>query len=256
MTEATREAPTPTLGTSLVGTESVRSHKGAKFLVMVPGHAIYVGREASHAKLDEYWMGGFRGEAPFYTQHAIAGVAEIILGGRSILVFSGGQTREAAGPLSEAQSYWSLADQHAWLKKDGVKERAFTEEFARDSLENLAFSVGRFVQITGERPVDIIICGWTFKEARYRLHADALGIRQGNLHYIGVNNLMGDALAGALKGEAKTLADFRASPLGTEGILAQKRAQRDPFLRGDAYGYYNVSELFGLLRQGQKSPLR
>ena len=237
------------LGSSIVGTNSIRSYTDAKYMIMVPGHAIYVGREASHANLDEYWRGGFRGEAPFYTQHALAGVSETGKGEKYILIFSGGQTREAVGPISEAQGYWMLSDQHLWLNNDGVRGRAFTEEYARDSLENLAFGVGRFVQITGSKPADIIICGWAFKEERYRMHADALGIRQENLHYTPVNNPEGDALTGALRGEIKALADFRASPLGTEGILAQKRAQRDPFLRGDAYRYYGVDELFALARK-------
>jgi len=52
-----------------------------------------------------------------------------------------------------------------------------------------------------------------------------------------------------MKGEVKTRADFAAIPLGNEGILAQKRAQRDPFIRSDAaYRYYNVQELFNLTR--------
>jgi hypothetical protein len=72
------------------------------------------------------------------------------------------------------------------------------------------------------------------------------------VHYIGVNNPEGDALAGAKKGELKTLADFNASPFGLHGILAQKRIQRDPFLRGPgAYLYYQVGDLFPMLRHGQ-----
>ncbi len=112
--------------------------------------------------------------------------------------------------------------------------------------------MGRFAQITGEKPGTIIICGWTFKEERYRQHADALGIEQWRVHYVGVNNPEGEALAVAKKGEIKTLADFEASPLGMDGILAKKRIQRDPFLRGrGAYLYYRVGELFPMLRNEQ-----
>ncbi|HIH50512.1 MAG: hypothetical protein ABSE71_04755 [Candidatus Micrarchaeaceae archaeon] len=240
---------TAMLGSSIVGTSSVKNYKDAKYLLIVPGHAVYVGREAASAHLDDYWIGGFKGEAKFYTEHAFAGISEAGKDEKSILIFSGGQTREKAGPFSEAQSYWALSDQHLWLTMDRVKGRATTEDFARDSLENLAFSVGRFVQLTGEMPYTIVIFGWVFKEERYRRHAEALGIEQWRLHYYGVNNPEGEALAMAKKGEIKTLADFEASPLGRVGILAQKREQRDPFLRGSgAYRYYQLEKLFPLLR--------
>ena len=239
---------TTMLGSSIVGTSTVKSFTGAKYLVMVPGHAVYVGTTMSHTHDDKYWKGGFPGEAKFYTEHALAGVSQTADGPKSLLIFTGGQTRDTAGPISEAQSYWFLSNQCGWLGHDDVKGRAFTEDFARDSLENLAFGIGRFVQITGEKPADVIICGWAFKEERYRLHAEALGIKQGNLHYVGVNNPEWDALNSEARGEIKTLADFRDNPFGTYGILAKKRVQRDPFLRGDAYRYYGVNDLFGLLR--------
>ena len=97
------------LGTSIVGTSSVRDFKNAKYLVIVPGHAVYVGREAASTYLDECWVGGFKGEAQFYVDHVFAGIVETGRGDEYILVFSGGQTRESAGPFSEAQGLWSLS---------------------------------------------------------------------------------------------------------------------------------------------------
>ncbi len=171
-------------------------------------------------------------------------------------MFSGGQTREAAGAMSEAQSYWFLGQQYNWNNKVGMEKIATVDDFARDSFENVAFSVGKFAMATGKMPLEIVICGWGFKEERYRMHADALGIRQDQLHYINVNNPEGSAadvsspLGGALKGEKKTIADFVATPFGNSGILLQKKLQRDPYIRGDAaYRYYNLNELFPLLRQ-------
>jgi hypothetical protein len=244
MAETTKESPK--LGTSIVGTSSVKSHAEAKYLIIVPGHAVYMGKEAAHANLDEHWKGGFKGEAVYYTQHALAGVEEARRD-KSILLFSGGLTREST-IYSEGQSYWELANQHNWLDNQDLRKRAAPEIFARDSFENLAFGVGKFTYMAGEKPQLIVICGWTFKEERYRMHADALGIRQENLYYIGVNNPEGDALTGALKGEVKAVADFNTTPLGNEGILAEKRALRDPFFIGDAYAAYHLYELFPVLR--------
>jgi hypothetical protein len=238
------------IGSSKVGTISNKAYENAKYLVIVPGHAVYTSRGPSVLMDDDQWVGGFPGEARHYVQHSKAGVTATSKNEKCLLVFSGGQTMKAAGPISEAQSYWLLSDQYEWFLKDGVKNRAITEDFARDSLEHLAFGFGRFVQATGRKPTDIIVCGWKFKEERYRLHANALGIRQENLHYVGVNNPEGDAYNRALKGEKTVLSDFTNNPLGNKGILLEKRHKRDPFNRGEnAYSYYNVKDLL-ILRTG------
>jgi len=263
MAEATKGATQAMLGTSIVGTSSVRSYKDARCLVLVPGHAVYIGRSIEHSVSDKYWIGGFPGEAGYYTEHALAGIEEA-RSSSHLLVFSGGQTREAAGVMSEAQSYWFLGDQYSWNNRDGVKSRALVEDFARDSLENLAFGIGVFARVTERMPDDIVLCGWGFKEDRYRLHADALGISQDQLHYVKVNNPEGSEddlsspLGGALKGEKKTVADFIETPFGNDGVLLQKRLQRDPYLRGDnAYLYYQLyflrQEIFPLLRKRGQS---
>ena len=54
---------------------------------------------------------------------------------------------------------------------------------------------------------------------QYQVSCRYLGIPQGNFYYEGINNPVGEALAKALKGEKKTMADFAANPLGTGGIL-------------------------------------
>ena len=38
-----------------------------------------------------------------------------------------GQTRKAAGPRSEAEGYWLVAEAAAWWGSHQVRERAFTE---------------------------------------------------------------------------------------------------------------------------------
>ena len=56
------------------------------------------------------------------------------------------------GPTSEAASYYYLAEEKGWLtagtgKDSNIKDRTFLEEFARDSFENLLFSICRFKEV-------------------------------------------------------------------------------------------------------------
>lgn len=46
---------------------------------------------------------------------------------RSVLIFSGGYTREDAGAISEAGSYWQVADSLDWFGHTSVKGRALLE---------------------------------------------------------------------------------------------------------------------------------
>jgi hypothetical protein len=216
-------------------------------LVLVPCHAVYVGKEQDHILMDEYWIGGFPGEAELYAEHADAGVVETAKKKKALLIFSGGQTREKAGPISEAQSYYMLEEQKDWLGTD-VAIRAITEEFARDSFENLLFSVCRFHQCTGKEPRHITVCSFGFKASRYKAHADALGISE-KLFYQEVNNPAGDAddpnspLAKALAGEQETSYLFAKYPTGDQGTLLAKKLKRDPFARGNPYVHEEIYQL-------------
>lgn len=67
--------------------------------------------------------------------------------GESLLLFIGG----------EPQSYWAVAESKGWFGKDDVRSRALTEEHAKDSFENLLFSVCRFRELTGSYPQNITV---------------------------------------------------------------------------------------------------
>jgi hypothetical protein len=54
---------------------------------------------------------------------AQAGVAAAAANPAALLLFSGGATRAAAGPLSEAVSYWSVANALAWFDAPSVRDR-------------------------------------------------------------------------------------------------------------------------------------
>ena len=44
-----------------------------------------------------------------------------------------------------------------------MRQRAVVEDFARDSLENLLFSIARFRQVTGRYPARFTVVGFDFK---------------------------------------------------------------------------------------------
>ena len=89
-----------------------------------------------------------------------------------------GQTRPSAGPRSEGQSYWNLA--HHIYRNDRtldtiLLERAISEEYARDSYENILFSLCRFFEVIGRYPEKITVIGFGFKERRFvDLHRKAV----------------------------------------------------------------------------------
>lgn len=70
--------------------------------------------------------------------HIKAGIMAAQRDRESLLVFSGGETRPAAGPDTEGSSYFRVADAMLlWSEGSNVRSRTLAEEFARDSFENL-----------------------------------------------------------------------------------------------------------------------
>lgn len=231
-------------------------------LIMVPGHAIYVGTDPTHARSIAHWRGTFPGyqdndEAELYWDHIRTGV---LVGARrkekggvkeltSLLVFSGGETRPKAGPYAEAQSYWFLAYQNNWFGYPEIESVATTEEFARDSFENLLFSIHRFHQLVHSLPRFVIVCGFSFKARRYHFHWETIsenpadprikleGLKS-EFYYIGVNDPPAYLLkgpGGSEEGEAETYKLFQNDPLAERSPLVDKERERDRFLRHHPY---------------------
>jgi len=216
-------------------------------LVFVAGHAVYVGQDFRHPEHDRNWLlQSFQHrEPPFYIGHIRVGVNFAGRDSSSLLVFSGGQTRREAGPRSEAQSYWSLAEYFRWWSTPEVACRTTTEEFARDSFENLLFTICRFREWTGAYPRRIRVVSWAFKEKRFGLHREALRFPEARFEFHGANQP--EDLVGAEKGEAKAIAAFQNDPYGTGGDLGKKRADRNPSNRVSPY-LVSCPEVDGVLR--------
>lgn len=182
---------------------------------------------------DRYWvLQSFQQtEPPYYIEHIRKGAELAAEDPSSLLIFSGGRTREEAGHWSEAATYQAIAEHYKYWQQDGdyksLLARVALESFARDSFENLQYSLYRFYQLTGDYPKHITVVGWSFKAPRFDHHRETLGIPESKFTYIGCNNPAD--LPSALKGEEKTLNQFKHDPTGSHSPLADKRAERNPF---------------------------
>lgn len=224
-----------------------------KNLVLVAGHAVYVADDFSAPAADSSWyLQEFqKGEPPFYIEHMHEGVRLATEDPSALLVFSGGQTRAEAGPRSEALSYWGVARHFSWWHRASVEMRATTEEYARDSFENLLFGICRFFECTGRMPEKIDLVSWAFKRERFDMHCEAVRLPGEAFHFHAVNNPR--SLAKAVEGEKKAVASFKVDPYGTGADLGQKRVTRNPFCRTPPYAV-SCPELVGLL--GHRGPGR
>lgn len=209
-------------------------------LILVPCHAVCTDPQFPDPAADEAWaLQTFqRGEPSFYIEHIRRAVGVASAQPDGLLVFSGGMTRAEAGPVSEGASYRRVAERFDWWECHNVAERAETEEFARDSFENLLFGLLRFRELTGGFPESVSVVGWGFKRERFDLHRAAVGLPAERFEYIGVNDPAN--LSEAMEGERLTVEQFRADPFGLSGPLAEKRRRRNPF---DRIPPYSVSEI-------------
>ncbi|KAL0016272.1 hypothetical protein SO802_003341 [Lithocarpus litseifolius] len=221
-------------------------------LVMVAGHSVYTSSSCGKVdKEDSWFLESYQknpGQASTFVRHIKEGVVIAAKDDAALLLFSGGETRKDAGPRSEAQSYWSVAESEGWFgREENVRWRALTEEHARDSFENLLFSVCRFRELTGTYPYNITVVSYDFKEERFaHLHRTAIGFPESRFFYLGTP-ASSTSKEAALKGEALVRAQFQGDPYGCQGSLNRKRLGRDPFHRSIPYPN-GCPEIEGLFR--------
>eukprot|EP00252_Welwitschia_mirabilis_P024343 TRINITY_DN7186_c0_g1_i1.p1 TRINITY_DN7186_c0_g1~~TRINITY_DN7186_c0_g1_i1.p1 ORF type:complete len:319 (+),score=30.41 TRINITY_DN7186_c0_g1_i1:320-1276(+) len=235
--------------------------KELKNLVMVAGHSVYMGNKCGKGGGDgdegAWFLESYQrhpGQAATFVEHIKVGVEVAGRDKKALLLFSGGETRRDAGPRSEAQSYWSVADSHGWFGEGTeIQKRALTEEHARDSFENLLFSICRFRELTGSYPINITVVGYDFKERRFAyLHRSALRFPRNRFYYVGTPPSL-TSLAAALKGESLVRQQFQKDPYGCYGSLRLKKIGRDPFHRTIPYPK-GCPELRGLFRYCGRTP--
>jgi hypothetical protein len=223
-------------------------------LIIVAGHAPFKETTITvpeHPEQDHAWvLQSFQiGEPPLYVSHIQRGVELLKQNPDALLIFSGGYTRREAGlRWSEAETYRAIARHFQWWTSAAtlagdLEKRVTTEDFSRDSFENLLFSICRFQQVTGRYPRKVIVISWAFKQERFDRHRIAIGFPADRFEFQGVNQPVG--LGSALRGEEVTLRAFMQNRYGSDGELAAKRTARNPFNRMHAFrACPGVGELF------------
>ncbi|KAF3144316.1 hypothetical protein TWF594_004846 [Orbilia oligospora] len=210
-------------------------------LIVVAGHAIWMGGNTLGESESEWTLLPYQhGLAKTFKEHITTGVKLAQNSENSLLVFTGGETRNFAGPASEAQSYWSLAYLSKLIEPNSsLFNRSTTEEFARDSYENLLFSICRFHEYTSNYPTKLTVVGFEFKRERFNTqHRAAIRFPPDQFRYIGIDNTDDpEQLAGFIKGEKEgLLKQYRDDPHGcTDPELKDKRKGRNPFRTRHGY---------------------
>mmetsp|Transcript_61125 Transcript_61125/g.184793 ORF Transcript_61125/g.184793 Transcript_61125/m.184793 type:complete len:382 (+) Transcript_61125:39-1184(+) len=251
---ASGEAELEALATPEAGAFNADNLQGLQHLVLVAGHAVVLADTLDGIdKHDGSWYleGYQRGQGlpgAFVNQIRL-GVEAAARDPRALLVFSGGQTRSAAGPRDEGSSYYRVAEHYRWWGRAQpagaaagipVSQRAVTEDFATDSFQNLLFSLCRFKEVVGHYPSRVTVVSFDFKRRRFEeLHRSALRIPRARFSFLGSQPPAASSfdLARAERGEREhALRYFEVDPYGCRTpALVAKRDARNPFRRTMPY---------------------
>lgn len=230
----------------------MRRTMAAGHLVIVPGHGIWRGTNKGEAS-EDWLLEPFQVEGHdhlYFIKHIETALRLADDDSEAIVMFSGGQTKRQAGCMSEAQSYYLLArelvNELELRNLDESLERCHTEEYARDSFENVLFSIARFKEITGSYPERITIPGFEFKRERFmNHHFKALQFDLNNVAYIGLgpkpdydeqSTQWLKYFDDLKKAEYKNaVSQFTKDPLGNGPVLGSKKKNRNPFNRQHGY---------------------
>ncbi|MCX7834185.1 MAG: YdcF family protein [Ignavibacteria bacterium] len=215
----------------------------AKELIIVACHAIFIGEKREDILNDDKWIlfPFQKGEPKYYVEHLKTGIKLSFENLNSVLVISGGKTRKEATNISEAESYLKIAEMEKWFGFQEVKGKTFLEEYARDSFENLLFSLCKYFELHSKLPLKTYLITWKFKEERYNFHSRSLGLTSDEFEFIGVNNP--EDLDLAIENEKRTLLEFKSDPYGTAGILREKKQIRNPLKLIHPYNCYLYKDI-------------
>ena len=160
-----------------------------------------------------------------YKKQLLALIRTLKRGDFDVLVFSGGYTRKEI-KKSEARGMLDWAkDLGLNLENFRAQKKIILEEYARDSFENLLFSICRFYQVFKTFPKEITVCGWEFKENRIKTIAETLKIP--NFRYLAIGKKDASDL---------DLTLFQNDPLHQGKLFIRKRRKRNPWRKHHPYG--------------------
>eukprot|EP00756_Hemistasia_phaeocysticola_P045392 Hpha_TRINITY_DN19149_c0_g1::TRINITY_DN19149_c0_g1_i1::g.94882::m.94882 len=204
----------------------------ADHLIMVAGHAVLTTLDLHEVRSESSWylQPAQRGQLGVYLRHIEEGVRLAGEDSRAILMFSGGQTRPEAGPRSEALSYWLAAEAQDWFSTPAVRGRTLLEEGARDSFENLLFSLCRFREVVGAYPSKVTVVSYGYKRHRFAdLHRSAVRFPEPRFRFVGVDP------PSVPFTDTANVKHFSADPYGCQ-TNRDLRRQRNPYRRAVPYG--------------------
>jgi hypothetical protein len=236
--------PPPSLISSLPDPFSLSSpsahHSQLANLILVACHGIYLtgsGVSDHHWALEPFQLN--HGTGISLISHVFAGINATLSDPTSLLIFSGGETRPSAGPRTESESYFRLADSRGLLTPE-LTNRITTEVFALDSYQNLLFSILRFRELVGRYPREVTVVSYEFKRPRFQqLHRRAVGWPEDRFHYIGIDPEFSTAeeKEEVERGEREDARDiWEKDPYGcSEEALGEKRERRNGGRRAWAY---------------------
>ncbi|ORY83824.1 hypothetical protein BCR37DRAFT_378835 [Protomyces lactucae-debilis] len=244
---------------------------GVTHLIVLAGHAIWLGGQSYLQDKDWILEPYQHGQTALFAAHIVRGAELLAQDASALLVFSGGETRAGAGSRTEAQSYAQLLDllmsegkvagvpatepgQVFSTEASSLQFRATTENFARDSFDNLLFSLCRFYEVTGRYPTKVSVVGYQFKADRFHnLHRAALKYPETAFVYVGLDQ--DDPAVAALTGHPidKTTLSMqsqdnvdKARPQFERDLyachdpeLTQKKKHRNPARRRHGYELSN-----------------
>lgn len=177
----------------------------------------------------------FPEDKPVYEQHLRESIRALQEGHYDVLIVSGGFTKGELGK-SEARGMLDWA-KDLNLNTAGV----LLEEYARDSFENVLFSMCRFFQEYKQFPRSVGVCSWKSKKRRFEIIADALRLPNYSFLGIGEKEEIDER-------EAKLLDIVIDDPLHCKPSLAYVRRKRDPWNKGNPYAEINeFSDMFSIL---------
>ncbi|EGW35081.1 uncharacterized protein SPAPADRAFT_132612 [Spathaspora passalidarum NRRL Y-27907] len=224
----------------------------SKHLVLLPCHAIWKGGPTTGLARNEWHLVDFQivgQDHLVFRDQILQSISILQQDPDAYVIISGGETKKQAGPMSEALSYYLLASE--LCKDETVLSRIHTEVFARDSFENVIFSICRYYELFKMYPDKITIIGFEFKRVRFMTHhlQQALKYPLDKVDYIGHSpkpelseqdtiEYFKDLEESEYKHAVK---HFQSDWYGLADSLNKKKLARNPFNRYHGYIYSNPS---------------
>jgi hypothetical protein len=122
-------------------------------LVMVAGHSVYTSTSCGKLDREDSWFlepyQRHPGQAATFLAHIKEGVEIAARDQDALLLFSGGETRKDAGPRSEAQSYWAIAESKGWYGEFQVTSTLLLVFFSRIIIGTIGFDNVLLISVFG-----------------------------------------------------------------------------------------------------------